>query len=218
MITIVLADDHKVMRQGLCALLKEQPDFRVVGEASAGQEALGLVRSLRPNVLVTDMVMPGMNGIELTSQVKLCAPETTVVVLSMYGTEGYVHKAMRSGAKAYVLKDASAYELVTAIRHAVSGRRYLSRTLSEQAIDSYVKEITPRPDKLDAFLTLTVREREVLYGIARGKRNKEIAADLGISSRTVEFHRFNIVRKLGLKTPQELFHYCVRNGIIRQET
>lgn len=218
MITIVLTDDHKVMRQGLSALLREQPDFQVVGEASSGKEALRLIESLRPNVLVSDMVMEGMNGIELISQVKQVAPETTVVVLSMYGTAGYVHKAIRSGAIAYVLKDASADELVTAIRQAVSGQRYLSRTLSEQAIDSYMKEIMPAPSLISASLVLTVREREVLQMIARGNKNKIIAVDLGISSRTVEFHRSNIMRKLGVQTQQDLFLYCAKAGILQEKT
>ncbi|MDP3879412.1 MAG: response regulator transcription factor [Dehalococcoidales bacterium] len=218
MITIVLTDDHKVMRQGLSALLREQPDFQVVGEASNAKEALRLIESLRPNVLVSDMVMVGMNGLELTSQVKRVAPETIVVILSMYGTAGYVHKAMRSGAKAYVLKDASADELVTAIRQAVSGQRYLSRTLSEQAIDSYIKEITPVPHQVGASLILTAREHEVLQMIARGDKNKEIAVDLGISPRTVEFHRSNIMRKLGVQTQQDLFLYCANAGILQEKT
>jgi len=215
LITIVLADDHKIMRQGLSALLKEQPDFQIVGEASDGQEALRLVKSLKPTVLVSDVVMKGMNGIELTAQVKQYVPKTVVVVLSMYGTAGYVHKAIRSGAKAYVLKDASAEELVIAIRQAVSGQRYLSRILSEQAIDSYIKEITPVLNPVDISLVLTVREREVLQRIAQGNMNKEIAADLGISPRTIEFHRLNIMRKLGVQTQQELFRYCINAGILK---
>lgn len=217
MITIVLADDHRIMRQGLRALLDEQADFEVVGEAGDGKQALRLVESLRPDVLVADMVMAGMNGVELARQVKWSAPETTIVVLSMYGTEGYVHKAMRAGAKAYVLKDASARELAEAIRKAVSGERYLSRKLSEHAIDTYVRDMMPEPHELDTSLVLTGREHEILQRIARGDKNKEIAADLSISPRTVEFHRSNIMRKLGLGSQQELFRYCVRAGILKAE-
>jgi len=217
MITIVLADDHRVMRQGLRALLDEQADFRVVGEASDGKQALRLVESLRPDVLVADMVMPGINGVELTEQVKWSAPGTAIVILSMYGTEGYVHKAMRAGAKAYVLKDASGSELAEAIRKAVSGERYLSRKLSEHAIDTYIRDMMPEPHDLDTSLVLTGREHEILQRIARGDKNKEIAADLSISPRTVEFHRANIMRKLGLGSQQELFRYCVRAGILKAE-
>lgn len=217
MITIVLADDHRVMRQGLRALLDEQADFRVVGEAGDGKQALSLVENLRPDVLVADMVMAGMNGVELTRQAKRSVPETTVVILSMYGTEGYVHKAMRAGAKAYVLKDASASELAEAIRKAVSGQRYLSRKVSEHAIDMYIRDMMPEPHDLDTSLVLTGREREILQRIARGAKNKEIAADLSISPRTVEFHRSNIMRKLGLGSQQELFRYCIRAGILKAE-
>ena len=215
MITIVLADDHKVMRQGLRALLDAQTDCRVVAEAGDGGEALRLVERLRPDVLVTDVVMAGMNGVELTRQVKQCRPETAVVVLSMYGTEGYVHKAMRAGAKAYVLKDASAGELVTAIRQAVAGQRYLSRSLSEHAIDVYIEDMMPQPHEMQISLALTAREREILQRIARGDKNRIIAADLSISPRTVEFHRTNIMRKLGINSQQELFRYCARTGLIK---
>jgi DNA-binding NarL/FixJ family response regulator len=205
------------MRQGLRALLDEQADFRVVGEAGDGKQALSLVENLRPDVLVADMVMAGMNGVELTRQAKRSVPETTVVILSMYGTEGYVHKAMRAGAKAYVLKDASASELAEAIRKAVSGQRYLSRKVSEHAIDMYIRDMMPEPHDLDTSLVLTGREREILQRIARGAKNKEIAADLSISPRTVEFHRSNIMRKLGLGSQQELFRYCIRAGILKAE-
>jgi DNA-binding NarL/FixJ family response regulator len=205
------------MRQGLRALLDEQADFKVVGEAGDGKQALRLVQNLRPDVLVADMVMPGINGVELTRQVKWSTPETTIVILSMYGTEGYVHKAMRAGAKAYVLKDASGSELAEAIRKAVSGERYLSRKLSEHAIDTYIRDMMPESHDLDTSMVLTGREHEVLQRIARGDKNREIAADLSISPRTVEFHRANIMRKLGLASQQELFRYCVRAGILKAE-
>ena len=218
MITIVLADDHKVMRQGLRALLGDQADFRVVGEANDGKEALRLVERLRPNVLVADVVMGDMNGIELTRQVKKSATGTTVVVLSMFATEGYVHKAMRAGAKAYVLKDASASELGAAIRKAASGQRYLSQSLSEHAVDMYIKNMMPEPHELDISLLLTRREHEILQRVAMGKKNKEIATELSISPRTIEFHRANVMRKLGIHSQQELFQYCARTGILRTES
>jgi two-component system, NarL family, response regulator NreC len=217
MITIVLADDHTVMRQGLKSLLNDQADFEVLGEASDGGEALRLVEKLRPDVLVADMAMGDMSGVELTRQVKQRVPGTAVVVLSMYGIEGYVHQAMRAGARAYVLKESSADELVTAIRQAMSGKRYLSRTLSEHAISVYLKEMVPPSDSTYTSLILTARESDILKRIARGKRNKEIATELSISPRTVEFHRANIMRKLGVRSQQQLFQYCIRTGILRDE-
>ena len=211
MTSIVLADDHTVMRQGLRSLLEEQPDFQVVGEVGNGSEAVRLVEKLHPDVLVLDMVMPGMNGIEVIQQLKLPAP--FVIILSMFETEGYVHKAMRAGAKAYVLKQASANELVHAIREVVAGGRYLSRALSEHAIDAYVKETLN--GNLDPFLALTSREREVLQKIAGGGTNKQLALELSVSPRTIEFHRGNVMRKLGLHNQQELLRYCLRTGILQ---
>jgi DNA-binding NarL/FixJ family response regulator len=212
MTTILLADDHQVMREGLRALLEAEPDFQVIGEAGDGLETVRLVESLHPDVLVVDMIMPGMNGVEVTKRLRQSSPATAVVVLSMYGVESYVHKAMRAGAKAYVLKEASASELVHAIREAVAGRRYLSRTLSEQAIDTYVKETLSTA--LDPLLALTTREREVLQMVAKGDTSKQIAASLGVSPRTIEFHRASIMRKLKLRNQQELLRYCLRAGIL----
>lgn len=212
MTTIVLADDHHVMRQGLRSLLEAEPDFQVTGEAGDGEEAVHVVESLRPDILVLDMVMPGLNGIEVTQRLRQTAPKTAVVVLSMFGTEGYVHKAIRAGAKAYVLKQASADELVYAIREVVNGQRYLSRALSERAIDAYVQETLS--SDLDPALVLTAREREVLLRVADGGTSKQIAAELNISPRTVEFHRANIMRKLDFKNHQDLLRYCLRTGIL----
>jgi len=214
MITIVLADDHRILRQGLRALLDEQTNFQVVGEADDGQEALMMVEKLRPDILVADMIMGGMTGIELTHQVKQRLPDTKVIILSMYDDTGYVHKALRAGAKAYVLKDSSAVELVTAIKKALSGKRYLSQRLSERAIDVYIKEMLPARFDINNSLVLTSREREILHYIARGFRNRDIASELSISPRTVEFHRNNIMKKLGLHSQQELFRYCALSGII----
>lgn len=211
MITIALADDHNVMRQGLRSLLEAEPDFRVIGEAGDGREAIRLIGEFHPDVLVLDMVMPGMNGVEVIQQVRQF--KTSVVVLSMFGTEGYVHKAMRAGARAYVLKQATANELVHAIREVVEGRRYLSRALSERAIDAYVKETLD--GSLDPFLALTSREREVLQKIADGGTSKQLALELSVSPRTIEFHRANIMRKLGLHSQQELLRYCLRTGILQ---
>ena len=213
--TIVLADDHHVVRQGLRALLEAEPDFSVIGEAADGLEAAQLVERLKPHVLVVDLMMPSLNGLEITRQVSRRVPQTRVVILSMYANEAYVLEAFRNGAAGYVLKDASAADLVHAVREVAAGRRYLSPPLSERAIEAYVQKAKAAP--LDIYEILTTREREVLHLAAEGHSSPEIAARLGISPRTVETHRANLMRKLGLKTQTDLIRYAVRRGIILME-
>jgi len=174
MISIVLADDHQIVRHGLKALLEAEADFEVVGEASDGIEAVNLVESLQPGVLVTDLMMGGMSGIEVTYQVVKRSPKTAVVILSMYGNEAYVHEALRAGARAYVLKDSTSEELVRAVREAVQGHRYLSSPLSEKAIEAYMEK-SAEATSLDPYETLTIREREVLHLVAQGHTCAEIA-------------------------------------------
>lgn len=212
MTTIVLADDHHVIRKGLRSLIEEEQDLKIVGEAGNGDETMQLVKSLRPDILILDMVMPGLNGIEITRLVRQSVPTTAIVILSMYSTEGYVHKAIRAGARAYVLKQSTSDELIHAIHEVSAGRRYLSHILSERAIDTYVQETMD--SDLDPLLILTSREREVLKMIAMGNTNKEIAIKLIVSQRTVEFHRANIMRKAGLRNQSELIQYCIRTGIL----
>jgi len=214
-VSILLADDHQVVRQGLRALLEAEPDFRVVGEAADGLEATRLVERLHPDVAVVDLIMPGLNGMEVTRQITARVPKTRVVVLSMHANEAYVLEALRNGAAAYVLKDSSATDLVHAVREVAAGRRYLSPPLSERALDTYrqrAKEAT-----LDIYETLTTREREVLHLAAEGHTNAEIAARLGISPRTAETHRANLMHKLGLQTQTDLVRYALRRGIVPME-
>jgi two-component system, NarL family, response regulator NreC len=210
MTTVVIADDHQVMRQGLRALLEAQPGFQVVGDVGDGEAAVTLVERLRPDVLVLDMVMPGINGIEVARRVALHSPACAIVILSMYGAEGYVREAIQAGAKAYVLKKDSAEELASAIREVLAGRHYISQRLTKRAIDSYagITRHAPEPHQ-----TLTTREREVLQMVAAGSTSAVIAAKLFISRRTVEFHRANIMQKLGVRTQQELTRYCIEAGI-----
>lgn len=215
MTTIVLADDHQVVRKGIRALLEMEQDFQVVGEAGDGLEAVHLTLRLRPDVLVLDLMMPGLNGIDVTRQVTKQAPQTRVVVLSMYAAEDYVLEALRNGASGYVLKDASISELVQAIRSVVMGRRYLSPPLAERAIDAYVRQT--QESTLDPYETLTDREREVLHLAAEGLTSAEIAERLSLSPRTVENHRSNMMRKLGLRTQTDLVRYAIRRGIITLE-
>jgi two-component system response regulator NreC len=192
-------------------LLDGQPDISVVGEASDGPEATQMVELLRPDVLVVDMMMGGMNGIEVTRYVRKASPKTCVVVLSMHADEGYVLESLRAGAMAYVLKDSIADELLHAMREAVLGRRYLSHPLSEQAIEGYLQK--EEGTALKPHERLTVREREVLHMLAQGLSNEEIAARLSVSRRTVEAHRAHVMHKLGVHNQVQLLRYAIQAGI-----
>ena len=213
--TVVLADDHAVVRAGLRALLGAEPDLRVVGEATDGVQAVQVVERLRPRVLVVDVMMPGLNGLEVTRQVRQRVPPVRVIVLSMHATEPYVMEALRLGAAGYVLKDASTEELVHAVRQVAAGGRYLSAPLSERAIAAYVEKAqASHAAARDPYESLTTREREVLQLAAEGGSNAEIAARLSLSTRTVEMHRGNLMHKLGLKTQTDVVRYALRRGII----
>jgi two-component system response regulator NreC len=213
--TIVLADDHHVVRQGLRALFADERDFVVTGEVADGREVAGVVERLRPHVLVLDLMMPGLNGLEVIRQLRQRAPGTRIVVLSMHANEAYVFEALRNGASAYVLKSASGAEVVKAAHEALSGRRYLSPPLSEAAVRAY-EEKTKR-GALDIYETLTSREREVFQLAAVGRGNPEIADRLSIGVRTVETHRANLLRKLGLSNQTELVRYALRRGTLPSE-
>jgi two-component system response regulator NreC len=213
--TILLADDHHVVRQGLRSLLEAEPDFSVVGETGDGLEAAQLVERLRPHVLVLDLMMPGLNGLEVTRRVSQRSPQTRIVILSMHANEAHVLEALRAGASAYVLKESTAAELVRAVREAVAGRRYLSPPLSERAIETYVQKAESAA--LDSYERLTAREREVLHLVVEGHTNAEIADRLFISRRTVETHRANLMRKLDLRSQTDLISYALRRGILPME-
>jgi len=212
--TIVLGDDHKIVLKGLRALLDGQPGFAVVGEAADGIKVTSLVESLKPDVLVVDLMMPGLSGFDVTRRVTKRVPKTRVVILSMYSSEAHVVEALRSGAMAYVLKDASAEDLVNAIREAAAGRRFLSAPFSNDLIDSYLN----RPNGVDSYETLTPREREVLHLVAEGLTSSEIAGRLFISPRTAESHRANLMRKLGLRSRTDLVRFAFQRGIVPLET
>jgi two-component system, NarL family, response regulator NreC len=200
------------VRQGLRTLLDEQADIHVVGEAADGPEATQVVERLQPDVLVVDIMMGGMNGIEVTQRVRKLSPKTCVVVLSMHADEGYVLEALRAGAKAYVLKDSIADDLLHAIREAMLGRRYLSHPLSEHVIEGYMQK--QEGTALKPHERLTVREREVLHMLVQGLSNAEIAARLSVSRRTVEVHRAHVMHKLGLHNQVQLLSYAIQAGII----
>lgn len=210
--TVVLAEDHQVVRQGLRALLEAEGDFAVLGEAGNGIEASQLVERLQPDLLVVDLMMPGLNGLEVTRQVSARSPRTRVVILSMHAAEGYVLEALRNGAAGYVLKDSSSSDFVRALREVSAGRRYLSPPLSERVIEAYVQRA--QESGLDPYDTLTAREREVLQLAAEGRTSAEAGELLSISPRTVETHRRNLMRKLGLHGQADLIRYALRRGIL----
>jgi DNA-binding NarL/FixJ family response regulator len=212
--TIVLADDHRIVRQGLHALLAAEADFKVVGEAGDGREALEQVKSLAPDVLVLDLMMPGLNGLEVARQLHKHTPKVGVVVLSMHDDEGFVLEALANGVSAYVLKDSNSSDLIQAVREVAAGRRYLSPPLSDRVIETYLQ--MAKVGTMDKHETLTTREREVLQLSAEGHTNSEIAARLGISTRTAETHRSRVMHKLGLHTQADLIRYALRRGIIKQ--
>ncbi len=212
-IRIVLADDHAVMRTGLRLVLERQSDFSVVGEASDGREAVALVQKDAPDVLVMDIGMPNLNGIEAARQVAAAAPQVSVVILSMHSDEAYVLRALKAGARAYLLKESAESDLIAAIRAVHAGKAFFSPAVSRMLVEDYVRQLQDREIE-DSYELLTTREREILQLIAEGKSNKEIAAVLNLSLYTVETHRGNLMEKLGLHTVPELILYAVRKGVI----
>lgn len=213
MINIFLADDHQIVRKGIKAILSIEPDFKVVGEAGDGIETVKLVEELHPDILILDLMMGGINGLEVTRQLTKKTPKTGIVVLSMHSNEAYVLEALRSGAMAYILKDNTTEDLVHAIREVAVGRRYLSSPLSDRAIMAYTQK-TDTGKMQDPYEQLTTREREVLQMSAQGLSNTDIAGRLFISPRTIETHRANLMHKLGIRTQAELLQYAILRGLI----
>jgi DNA-binding NarL/FixJ family response regulator len=215
MIRVILADDHSVVRQGLRALLEEHDDLQVVAEAAGGLEAIALAEKHRPDILVIDVMMPGLNGLEAARQVTQRWPGTRVIVLSMYSAEAYVLDALRAGAAGYVLKKSTAEELVQAIRAVAEGGRFLSPPISERAIEDYIARAKGRPDPYDK---LSPREREVLQLASQGLTNRQIAGQLHLSPRTVEMHRASMLRKLGLRGQTELVRFAIEHRLVSPES
>ena len=211
---ILLADDHIVMRTGLRALLERQPNLEVVGESENGRETIELTGSLRPDVVVMDIGMPVLNGIEATRTIVTEHPTTSVVILSMYADESYVMRALKAGARGYLLKDSAPADLITAIQTVSQNKSFFSPKVSRILAEDYVR-VLKQKGAVDSYDLLTSREREILQLLAEGKANKEVAAALNISPYTVETHRSHILEKLNLHNPAELILYAVRKGIIR---
>ncbi len=212
MITIGLAEDHHLVRQGFKLVLTAEQDFKLVGEAADGLEAVKLVETKKPSVLLLDLMIPRLHGLEVVRQLKREQSQTKVIILSMHADEPYVMEALRNGACGYVLKDCTAADLVQAVRTVAAGRRYLSPVLAERALTGYVEH--PGASDLDVYETLTNRERLVFQLAAEGKTSAEIAAALFISPRTAETHRANLMRKLSLRSQTDLVRFAIRRGII----
>jgi len=211
---VVIVDDHEVVRQGIRALLQPETDMEVVGQAGDGLLALELVERLRPDVVVVDLMLPGLGGLELTRQVIRRSPRTRVVVLSMHADETFVLEALDQGASAYVLKDAGIAELLRAIREAARGRRYLSPPLSDRAVSAYLRRKSTATVPDDPYEGLTPRERQVLHLAAEGLGNGAVAERLGISVRTAETHRTRVLHKLALRNQTELVRWAIQRGIV----
>jgi DNA-binding NarL/FixJ family response regulator len=212
-IRILLADDHNILRDGMRLLLERQPGFLVVGEAADGRGTLQLAEDQRPDVVIMDIAMPNMNGIEATRRIVEKHPQIGVVILSMHHDESYVLRSLKAGAKGYLLKDSLRSDMVEAIRAAAQGRSYFTRKVSRILQEDYVREMERRGVD-DTYELLTDREREILQLVAEGRTNKEVAALLNVSLTTVETHRTHILQKLDLHSVPELILYAVRKGII----
>lgn len=214
-ISILIAEDHTILREGLRALISATEEFRVAGEAGDGREAIRAATALQPHLVLLDLSMPGMNGLEALKEIKRQCPQTKVVVLTVHSAEEYVLATLKAGADGYILKDASSAELLLALRNVVAGRPYLSPGIADKVIGGYLDgRKTLKPSS--AWETLTDRERQVLKLIAEGRTNKEIADYLFISVKTVEKHRANLMRKLNLHNASALTAYAIEKGVLEK--
>ena len=210
---VLIADDHGVVRQGLRALLEKSPEISVVGEASDGREAVRLAAELQPNIVVMDIAMPLLNGVDATSQILSRDPEIKVIILSMHSDESYILRSLSAGAKGYLLKDSAEGDILPAVQTVAKGRPYFSPLIASTLLDEYLQ--TMKKNKIrDSFDLLTDREKEVLQLLAEGKSNKEVAAVLNLSPYTIESHRTSLMQKLNLHNTAEIVLYAVRKNII----
>ncbi len=210
---ILVADDHGVVRKGLRLMLEQDPDTKVVGEAADGREAVRLAEELQPDIVIMDISMPGLNGIEATSQIIKRSPDIGVIVLSMHSDVGYILRTLTAGAKGYLLKESAENDLHAAVRSVRKGKRFLSAAIAHSLLDDYVNQLRQKGME-DSYELLTEREKEVLQLLAEGKSNKEVAGLLNLSVYTVETHRTNLMQKLNLHNTAEIVLYAVRKNII----
>lgn len=213
---IVIAEDHTILREGLRSLLSSHPEFEIVGEAEDGREAIQCVEKFKPDLILTDLSMPRMNGMEAIREIKRGSPDTKILVLTVHKTEEYILATLQAGADGYLLKDSTHAELLMAVKHVLGGKRYISPGISDKVLEGYLEgKKTLRTHT--TWETLTQREREILKLIAEGYKNKEIAEDLCISPKTVEKHRANLMEKLDLHSIQALTAFAIGKGLVTQE-
>jgi two-component system, NarL family, response regulator NreC len=212
-IRILLADDHTVVRKGLRLLLETHPGFKVVAEAADGREAVQAAEQLLPHVAVLDIGMPQLNGIEAARQINAKLPQIAIVFLSVHSDEAYVLRALKAGARGYLLKNSAEYDLVAAIRAVCDGKAFFSPAVSKMLVEDYMRQMQAHEVE-DSYDLLTAREREILQLLAEGRTNKEVAGILNLSLYTVETHRGNLLQKLGLHSVPELILYAVRKGVV----
>ena len=210
---ILLADDHTIMRNGLRLLLERQSDFVVVAEAENGREAVELTARENPDIVIMDIGMPVLNGIEAAKRISADQPRTSIVILSMHSDESYILRALKSGARGYLLKDSAEADLIGAVRAVAAGKAFFSPAVSKVLADDYIRQIQQKGVE-DSYELLTTRERELLQLVAEGRSTKEIASQLNLSPHTVDTHRGNIMHKLNVHSVPELILYAVRRGII----
>jgi len=215
-VRVLLADDHPIVRQGMRNLLEAEEHFSIVGEAEDGLQTVQLAEKLKPDIVIVDMMMPRLNGLEAIRQITSMLPCTRCIVLSMQSADPYIVRALKAGASGYVLKDSGPNEVVDAINHVMDGKRYLSPQLSEKLIDLFVNKVDT--NGLDPYNSLTDREREILQLAAEGLTNNQIAEQLSISSRTVEQHRQSMMNKMGFKHPADLIRFAIQRGILSLES
>lgn len=215
-VRIVIAEDHTILREGLRSLLSSDPNFEIVGEAEDGREAIKCVEKFRPDLILTDLSMPRMNGMEAIKEIKRQSPKTKVLVLTIHKAEEYILATFRAGANGYLLKDSTHAELVMAVKKVLSGKQYISPEISEKVIEGYLEGKKTLKSQT-SWETLTQREREILKLIAEGYKNKEIAEDLCISVKTVEKHRANLMEKLDLHSIQALTAFAIERGLVAKE-
>lgn len=215
-VTVLLADDHTVVRDGLRYLLESQLDIKVIGDADNGRQAVRLVEQLRPDVVVMDIAMPELNGIEATQKIRSECPETQVVILSMHSTDEHVIRALQAGARGYLLKESAGVEVVKAVRTVHSKHRYLSQKLSDKIIDDYCRLIKSNRHE-DPLVQLSAREREVLQLVVEGNSNLEIADTLSLSIKTIETYRSRLMHKLGINNLPELVKFAIQHGLTQIE-
>ena len=212
-IRVLLADDHTILRAGVRMMLNAQPDIEVVGEASDGRQAITEAQRLLPDVILMDITMPDLNGIEATRQVKRLLPEIKVLVLTMHENEEYLFQVLRAGASGYMLKEAADTELISAIRIITNGSFYLSSSAQSMMVGYYLQRVRSGEER-DSYSELTEREREILKHVAEGYTNNQIAERLFISPKTVDTHRTHIMDKLNLHSRAELVKYAMRRGLL----